>query len=107
VALDGRRKILAHTHIHSQFQVSKYGVDVEGFESFLESLNLLAPASNVVVIDEIGQQLHEGIGYSSPHLPNDLRRNCLNTLLIREYGRGTSTQRLKQLNGPRSSDSSG
>lgn len=55
VAFDGRRGILSHIDIESPFRVSRYGVDVEGFETFLSSLSLFDPVSSVVIIDEIGK----------------------------------------------------
>jgi len=32
--------------------VGKYGVDIKGFEDFLESVPFLNPATNLIVIDE-------------------------------------------------------
>ncbi len=53
--LDGTRGILAHVDINSQHKVGKYGVDTEGFEEFLENLELLSPDVELIVIDEIGK----------------------------------------------------
>ena len=55
VALDGRRGLLAHTDVKSTARVSKYGVDVAGFDIFLDSLDLLDNSRWPVVIDEIGK----------------------------------------------------
>jgi len=55
VSLDGRRGLLAHTDIKGPARVSKYGVDVSGFEVFLDSLDLLQGSGNPIVIDEIGK----------------------------------------------------
>ncbi len=51
VGLDGNRGILAHVDIDGP-RVGRYGVDIDGFERFLDSLNLEAP---VILIDEIGR----------------------------------------------------
>jgi nucleoside-triphosphatase len=53
--LDGTRRILAHVDIKSRHHVGKYGVDTEGFEQFLENLELLSPDIELIVIDEIGR----------------------------------------------------
>ncbi len=53
--LDGTRGIIAHVDIYSQHKVGKYGVDTEGFEEFLENLELLSPDVELIVIDEIGK----------------------------------------------------
>lgn len=53
IGLDGRRGILAHMNIKGPWRVGKYGVDVEGFESFLSDLSL--SDSSLVIIDEIGK----------------------------------------------------
>jgi len=55
VSLDGRRGMLAHTDIKSEARVSKYGVDVAGFDAFLDSLGLPGTGKHPVVIDEIGK----------------------------------------------------
>jgi len=53
--LNGRRRTLAHVDIRSQDRVGKYRVDTGGFEEFLETLGLLNPEVELVVIDEIGK----------------------------------------------------
>jgi nucleoside-triphosphatase len=54
-SLDGRRGILAHTGVRSEFRVGKYGIDIQAFEFFLEALNLPAQSGSLVIIDEIGK----------------------------------------------------
>jgi nucleoside-triphosphatase len=39
----------------SQHRVGKYGVDKDGFEEFLATLDLLNPDVELIVIDEIGK----------------------------------------------------
>lgn len=51
----GRRMVLSHVDIRSRERVSKYGVDIPGFESFLDDLNLLDLTASLIIIDEIGK----------------------------------------------------
>ncbi|MDJ0819406.1 MAG: nucleoside-triphosphatase [Desulfobacterales bacterium] len=53
--LDGTCRTLAHVDINSRHKVGKYGVDTDGFEAFLEDLDLLDPGIELIVIDEIGR----------------------------------------------------
>lgn len=55
VDFSGRRRVLAHNEIKSKYKVSHYGVDVEGFEAFLESLPFSSPSTRLIIIDEIGK----------------------------------------------------
>lgn len=55
VSLDGKRYILSHVDIVSQQRVGKYGVDVRGFERFLDCLSVSGSGSSLIVIDEIGK----------------------------------------------------
>jgi nucleoside-triphosphatase len=54
-SLDGRTGTLAHVDFRSGYQVGKYGVDVAGFEAFIDPLPVLAPETGLVMIDEIGK----------------------------------------------------
>lgn len=49
----GESGVLSHVDFRGPRRVGKYGVDVEGFERFLDGLDL--EAAPVVVIDEIGK----------------------------------------------------
>jgi nucleoside-triphosphatase len=51
----GERRVLAHVNIQSRHRVGRYGVDIAGFEAFLDRLDLLNPGVGLVVIDEIGK----------------------------------------------------
>ena len=53
--LNGKRRTLAHVDIHSRHRVGKYGVHTGGFEEFLETLDLMNPDVELIVIDEIGK----------------------------------------------------
>jgi len=56
VTIDGRKKILAHIDLQSPRKVSKYGVDVEGFEQVaVASLEQAISRKQIVVVDEIGK----------------------------------------------------
>lgn len=53
---DGREGILADVELHSRWRVSKYGVDVEGFEHLVcPMLEAAAEEADVVLVDEIGK----------------------------------------------------
>ena len=55
ISLDGKRGLLSHRETNSPYRVGKYGVDVKGFENFLEGIAFLAPAAGLIIIDEIGK----------------------------------------------------
>ena len=55
VGLDGGRSLLSHVGFKSRFRVIKYGVDVSGFEEFLDSQPFFIPETDLVLIDEIGK----------------------------------------------------
>lgn len=54
-SLDGQTGVLAHVKFRTGFRVGKYGVDVKGFEAFLNGLSLLDSETGPVMIDEIGK----------------------------------------------------
>ena len=53
--LNGGCRTLAHVEIDSQHRVGRYGVDKDGFDEFLATLDLLNPDVELIVIDEIGK----------------------------------------------------
>jgi len=55
ISLDGKKGLLSHIDIKSPYRVSKYCVDIKGFESFLDSIAFLDPATRLIIIDEIGK----------------------------------------------------
>lgn len=55
ITLDGRRQFLSHVNFPSPYQVGKYGVDLAGFETLLEIIDLRHSPSRVVILDEIGK----------------------------------------------------
>jgi nucleoside-triphosphatase len=55
VGLNGEKMILAHVNIKSTHRVGSYGVDVEGFDAMLDSLDLAGSRAEIVLVDEIGK----------------------------------------------------
>jgi nucleoside-triphosphatase len=56
VTLDGDAVVLAHTSIHSPYQVSRYGVDIDGLNRVgVSALCKAAKECPLVIIDEIGK----------------------------------------------------
>jgi nucleoside-triphosphatase len=55
ISFDGREGILSHVGIKGPNRVSKYGVNVDGFDRFLAYLDLLNTPSSLVLIDEIAK----------------------------------------------------
>jgi len=54
-SITGGRSILSHVNTKSRFRVGKYGVDVAGFESFIERISFFDETTGMIVIDEIGK----------------------------------------------------
>jgi nucleoside-triphosphatase len=55
VGLDGQRRVLSHVRIKGPYRVGRYGVDIIGFDEFLDSMNFLDVRADLFVIDEIGK----------------------------------------------------
>lgn len=55
VTFCGRQLVLSHICHPGTYRVSRYGVDVAGFESLLEDLDLLHSPAPLIIIDEIGK----------------------------------------------------
>lgn len=55
VTLCGRQLVLSHIRHRGPYRVSRYGVDVPGFEELLAELDLRHAQSRLIVIDEIGK----------------------------------------------------
>lgn len=53
--LDGTQGMLSHVDFRGAHRVGRYGVDLAGFEAFLERLDLPSSPSPIVFIDEIGR----------------------------------------------------
>ncbi len=55
IGLNGRKGCLAHKDFKSPYRVGKYGVDLKGFEDFLDSIPWTDPSARLIIIDEIGK----------------------------------------------------
>jgi nucleoside-triphosphatase len=55
VTLCGRQLVLSHVQQPGPYRVSRYGVDVAGFERLLEELDLRRLPAPLIIIDEIGK----------------------------------------------------
>lgn len=55
IGLNGQRTIFAHILMETNHQVGKYKVDVDAFDKFLGSLDLINQPGKIIVIDEIGK----------------------------------------------------
>lgn len=53
--LVGMKGVLSHVELKSPYRVGRYGVDVDGFEAYLSSLDLNTTGTRVVILDEIGK----------------------------------------------------
>ena len=53
--LDGRKGVLAHQNIMSQFRVGKHGINIEDIDSLAVSAMIPAQREQVIIIDEIGK----------------------------------------------------
>jgi nucleoside-triphosphatase len=53
--LAGRQRVLSHREFGGPHRVGPYGVDVAGFEAFLEGIPFFDPLARVIVVDEIGK----------------------------------------------------
>jgi nucleoside-triphosphatase len=55
VSLDGHRAVLARRSAEGPHRVGRYGVDLDAFERFFASLDLLHETQRPIIIDEIGK----------------------------------------------------
>jgi nucleoside-triphosphatase len=87
-SLDGRTGTLARVGFRSPFSVGRYGVDVGGFETFLEGMGLFASSSRLVIMDEIGKMecCSKVFKEKVPHLFNDRGRVVVSTIALRGGG---------------------
>lgn len=54
--LDGKKSVLAHVKIKSQYRVGRYGVDIDTFETIgVESITKAISTNKLIIIDEIGR----------------------------------------------------
>ncbi len=55
IDLKGKRGLLSHQDIRSDYKVGQYQVDIKGFEDFLDSISFFNPSTCLIIIDEIGK----------------------------------------------------
>lgn len=55
VSFEGRRSTLSHVSVSSRHRVGRYGVEVVGFEHFLEAIDFHRARARLIIIDEIGR----------------------------------------------------
>ncbi len=55
VDVRGGRVLLSHVDIQGGQRVGKYGVDIAGFERYLEGVSFLSGSTDLIIIDEIGK----------------------------------------------------
>ena len=55
ITFDGQRHTLAHVDIAGPYRVSKYGVDVAGFDKALAAMPVEDPEVRLAMVDEIGK----------------------------------------------------
>lgn len=55
ITIDGNRAVLSHVQLKTPFRVGKYGVDLATFEHLLDNIPFAHPATELVILDEIGK----------------------------------------------------
>ena len=100
VTLDGCSAILAHINIHSPYRVSKYGVDVEGFERVsVSALRQAAEQGDLVVIDEIGKMELFSAGFKQAVLEIiDSGQRLLGTIMLSPHPWADAIKQKPQVN---------
>ncbi len=100
VTLDGRSAILAHIDIHSQYRVSKYGVDIDNLDRVgVSALNEAAQQCDLVVIDEIGKMELFSSDFREAVLHIiDSRKKVLGTIMLSPNPWADAIKRQPQVN---------
>jgi nucleoside-triphosphatase len=55
ISLGGGKGILSHVDIKSPYRVGRYRVDIKSFDYFINQIKFFAPATGLIIIDEIGK----------------------------------------------------
>ncbi|MGB9893515.1 MAG: NTPase [Candidatus Saccharicenans sp.] len=55
ITIDGNRAVLSHIQLKTPFRVGKYQVDLTTFEHLLDNIPFSHPATQLVILDEIGK----------------------------------------------------
>ncbi|MBA7659828.1 Nucleoside-triphosphatase THEP1 [subsurface metagenome] len=84
VTLDGESAILSHVNIHSPYQVSKYGVDIDNLDRVgVSALYKAAEECDLVIIDEIGKmELFSANFREAVSQIIDSRKRVLGTIML-------------------------
>jgi len=100
VTLDGRSAILAHIDIHSQYNVSKYGVDIESLDGVgVSALHHAAEECDLVVIDEIGKMELFSTNFREAVLHIiDSEKKVLGTIMLSPHPWADAIKRQPQVN---------
>ncbi|MBU1299963.1 MAG: NTPase [Bacteroidetes bacterium] len=54
-SFDEHESILAHVNFRSQYKIGKYGINVNGFEEFIDLIKFDDVSSIITIVDEIGK----------------------------------------------------
>ncbi len=87
ISFDGTSDLLSHVNVKSDRNIGKYGVDIAGFEIFLESIPFFDNNSGIIIIDEIGKM--ECLSKYSDHLSSkilDSDKPVIATIALRGGG---------------------
>ena len=100
VTLDGQDAILAHVNIHSQYRVSKYGVDIDSLDRLgVSALHKAAQVCDLVVIDEIGKMELLSANFREAVLGIiDSGRRVLGTIMLNSNPWADAIKRQPQVN---------
>ena len=100
ITLDGRSAILAHIDIHSQYRVSKYGVDIESLDRVgVSALRKAAEQCDLVVIDEIGKMELFSVSFREAVLQIiDSGKRILGTIMLNSNSWADAIKRQPQVN---------
>jgi len=100
VTLDGHSTILAHIDIHSQYRVSRYGVDIENLDRVgVSALYTASQQCDLVVIDEIGKMELFSLNFREAVLQIiDSGKRLLGTIVLNSNPWADAIKRQPQVN---------
>jgi len=100
VTLDGRSTTPAHIDIHSQYKVSKYGVDIDNLDQVgVSALRKAAQQCDLVVIDEIGKMELFSANFREAVLQTiNSGKRVLGTIMLNSHPWADSIKRQPQVN---------
>ena len=100
VTLDGCIATLAHIDIHSQYKVSKYGVDIDSLDRVgVSALDKAVQQCDLVVIDEIGKMELFSVNFRQAVLQIiDSGKRILGTIMLNSNPWADAIKRQPQVN---------